>query len=594
MSIVMGIDLGTTVCCCAVYKNGSPIIIPNENGNRTTPSYISFMDDEVEIGENALTKLNNNKYQTFYDVKRFIGKLYSEIENNNYPFKIEKGSNNECLLSIEDKKLLPEQISSILLKKLKKYAEDYLGEIVTKAVITVPAYFSDSQRKSTQNAGKLAGFDVLRIINEPTAAAIAYSLDQKDNKTILIFDYGGGTLDVTVLQIMDGLFEVIATSGDTHLGGIDLDNKIINLCIEEFAKKNKLNLNDLISNKKIITKLKPICERAKIELSNSLSTNITIECLYNEIDLNITLSRARFEILCDEYFKRLLNPIDDVLKYIDKSLINDVVLIGGSTRIPYVRKLLLNYFGDIIRTEIDPDETVAIGAAIQGSILSNSNEKLHQIAIIDVIPLSLGVETKGGIMVKIIKKNSKIPCTKERVFSTYSDNQPDVSINVYEGERDVAKHNLLLGNFILENIPPMLRGEPKIIVKFHIDINGILFVQASEESTRYTKKVDVNQFRFNSLSTDKINEMKEMCKQWLDNDDKLVKQINSEEKYFNYFRSIDQKINDPYLKEKISKEDFISINKIIVESSKIKDDGMFENNKKLINDILEKNTSKTG
>ena len=500
--IDFGIDLGTSCSCSSVFKNGKVEVIPNSSGNRITPSYISFLDDEILIGDSAKNNCSLNSKNTVFDVKRIIGRQYDEntVQNDikHFPFKVSKDEKTEKpIISIffsdgQEKTFYPEQISALLLKKFKQEAEEYLGVEITKAVVTVPAYFNNEQRQATKNAGEIAGLDIIRIINEPTAAALAYGIDINDKKeqNIVVFDLGAGTLDVSILNICDGVFKVISTCGDTHLGGEDFDNRLVVYCASEFAKQNKFTENDIIkllNDKKAFRRLRTVCENVKKSLSSSHSMFIQVDSFYNNIDLNIKMTRDKFEDLCRNIFQRCIPPIDNALKdaKLEKNNINEIVMIGGSTRIPYIRELVKNYFnGKQLLYSVNPDEAVSNGAAIQGAILiGNDNQKINDMVLVDVTPLSLGIELSHGEMSKIIERNTPIPCTFTQLYSTSSDNQRNVKIKIFEGERLLTKDNYLLGTFELAELPPMPRGTIKITVSFDIDNNGILNVSAIEETT---------------------------------------------------------------------------------------------------------------
>lgn len=499
-NIAIGIDLGTTFSCVGVYQNGKVEIISNDQGNRTTASYVSFTENERLIGDPAKNSCSINPFNTVYDVKRILGKDFNDeklqddlkhfsftvINDNNKP-KIQVNYLNEVKL------FTPQEISAMILSKMKSIAEEYLGCSVSNAVITVPAYFNDTQRQATKDAGLIAGLNVLRIINEPTSAAIAYGLDKNVNKTILIVDAGGGTTDISLLTIEDGVIEVKATGGDTHLGGEDIDNKIVNYVIEEFKKKYKIDLSD---NKKAIRRIKTVSERAKRTLSSSVQTTIELDSIYDGIDLNISLSRAKLESLCSDIFNRILNPIDLVIKDADinKSDIEEIILVGGTTRIPKIQELLSNYFnGKELNKSINPDEAVAYGASIQAAILSGvKDDKLDNLILLDVCPLSLGIETAGGVMKVLIPRGTQLPVKKTQIFSTATDNQPAVTIQVFEGERHNTEHNNKLGEFQLKGIPPMPRGVPQIVITYDIDVNGILNVSAVEKSFGTTHNIKIS------------------------------------------------------------------------------------------------------
>lgn len=546
-SYCIGIDLGTTYSCVGIYRNNKVEIIPNELGNNTTPCYITFMEDENIIGEFSKTQIDTHPLNTIYGIKRLMGKKFTDNlvqqDLRHFSFKIIDDGNDRPLIKIDNnnKKLViyPEEFSAMILTKMKKLAENYINDKICNAVITVPAYFNDAQRNATKYAGELAGLNVLRIINEPTAAAIAYGLDKNynnNNKYILVFDLGGGTLDISLLSIEDNIFMVKATCGDTHLGGEDFDNKIIEYCLMEFSKKMKLSINqikELLLNPKIKSKLKKEAEIAKKHLSNTNQVIITIENFYNNTNLVVQLTRTKFEILCENEFKKCLIPIQQVLddSQINKNDIFDIVLIGGSTRIPKIRQILRDYFNKEPKIDINPDEAVAYGATIQCANLNNLNN-LNQIILIDVIPLSLGIETVGGIMTTIIPKNTIIPFEMEKTFSTYSDNQPYITIKVFEGEKVFVKDNNLLGTFDLE-IAPAPRNIPKIVVKFYIDSNGILNVSATDLTTNKQQKITIS----NRLTLDYINKMQYKNNLCNDIDNKIKENIENKYKLEKYLNS---------------------------------------------------------
>ena len=536
---VIGIDLGTTYSCVGIRRNGKTEIISNDQGNRTTPSYVGFNDNERLIGEAAKYQATQNYKNTIFDAKRLIGRKFSDEglqeDLKHFPFKIIGDTNDKPLIEVqymgETKRFSAEEISSMILLKMKQTAEAYLGELVTHAVVTVPAYFNDSQRQATIDAGTIAGLTVIRIINEPTAAAIAYGLDKEGERTVLIYDFGGGTLDVSVLNINDGFFQVIATSGNNRLGGEDIDNRLVSYCLAEFSKKNKLDkqsINELLDNGKIKRRLRTECEKAKRTLTSSQSTVISLDSFFSNYDLNINLSRAKYEELCEDIFNECMKPLDKVLKdsKLDKSKIDDIVLVGGSTRIPKIQQKLEDYFHKKPKSDVNPDEAVAFGAAVQASILSGSDESLSSIMLVDVIPLSLGVETAGGVMTKLINRNTTKPCNKEEVFSTFSDNQPGVTIKVYEGERSLTKDNNLLGVFDLKDLPLMPRGVPRIKIKYDVDANGILNVTACEESTGQTKKIVITNDK-GRMSKEDIEKKLEEAKKYEEEDKKTIDKISA-------------------------------------------------------------------
>ena len=506
--VAIGIDLGTTYSAVGVWQNDRVEIIANSQGNRTTPSFVSFTDTERLIGDSAKNQVSMNPSNTVFDAKRLIGRKFDDKsvteDMKHFTFDVVPDEANKPKIKVshlnEDKLFNPEEISAMILSYLKEAAESYLGETVDSAVITVPAYFNDSQRQATKDAGTIAGLNVLRIINEPTAAAIAYGLDKesKDEKNVLIFDCGGGTHDVSIVSIDDGVFEVKATAGDTHLGGEDFDTLVVEFCVKEFTRKNKIDDRlGFVSNRRALRRLRTACEKAKRTLSSATSASIEVDSLFEGKDFLFTLSRARFEEITSHLIDRCLSPVQKVLKdsKLDKSSIHEVVLVGGTTRIPKIQKLLSDFFnGKELCKSINPDECVAYGAAVQAALLSGDSvksEKLDSILLLDVIPLSLGLETAGGVMTKLVNRNTTIPVKRTQTFSTYSDNQSAVTIQVFEGEREFTKDNNKLGQFELNGIPPAPRGVPQIEVSFDLDANGILSVGAVEKGSGKTHKITI-------------------------------------------------------------------------------------------------------
>ena len=573
MATAIGIDLGTTYSCVGVFQNGTCEIIANGDGERTTPSYVAFTPTENLCGQSAKSQAAMNTGNTIYDAKRLLGRKFSDptvqADLKHYTFKVVPDGDDRPMIQLDDgKTYYPEQISAMVLAEMKKTAESYLGYKVSKAVITVPAYFNDSQRAATKDAARICGLEVLRIINEPTAAAVAYGLDKKSEggeKNVLIFDLGGGTFDVSLLTLDDGLFEVKSTAGDTHLGGEDFDTRLVTHLIDEFKRKEKV---DIRSNPRAVRRLRTACEKAKRTLSSSASANIEIDALFEGKDFYTSITRARFEELCSDLFRGCLEPVEKVLRdaKMDKSSVHEVVLVGGSTRIPKIQKLLSDFFnGKELCKSINQDEAVAYGAAVQAAILSgDKSESISQILLVDVAPLSIGIETAGNVMTVMIPRNTSIPTKKSQTFSTYADNQPAATIRVFEGERSFTRDCNLLGQFELTGIPPAPRGVPQLEVTYDIDANGMLNVSACDKSSGKSEKITIKNDK-GHLTKEQIDNMIKDAERLKEEDERNLKRVEAKNKLESYIYNWRNQLDNKEISAKLGEADIETIKTSIAE-----------------------------
>jgi molecular chaperone DnaK len=586
MGKIIGIDLGTTNSVVAVMEGGQPTVIANQEGNRTTPSVVGFTKGgERLVGQVAKRQAITNPTNTVFSIKRFMGRRYDEVteEMKMVPYTVVRGDGNDVRIDISGKNYSPPEISAMILTKLKEAAESYLGEKVTEAVITVPAYFNDSQRQATKDAGKIAGLDVKRIINEPTAAALAYGLDKKKNETIAVYDFGGGTFDISILEVGDGVVEVKSTNGDTHLGGDNIDQRVMEWLIGEFKKDQGI---DVSKDQMALQRLKEASEKAKMELSTLLETEVNLPFITADQTgpkhLVIKLTRSRFEQMCDDIFRRAVGPCEQALKdaNVTPSQIDEVVLVGGSTRIPKIQEMVKNLFGKEPNKTVNPDEVVAVGAAVQGGVLGG---EVKDVLLLDVTPLSLGIETLGGVFTKLIERNTTIPTRKSEVFSTAADNQTSVEIKTYQGERSMARDNRLLGVFQLVGIPPAPRGIPQVEVTFDIDANGILNVTAKDRATNNEQKITITSS--SGLSKDEVEKMAKDAESHAADDRKSRDQIEARNRADAMVYNVEKTLKEH--RDKIGADDAKNIEDAIEETKK----AMNENDAVKLNQATDKLTT---
>jgi len=585
---VLGIDLGTTNSCCAIMEGGEPIIIANSEGKRTTPSIVAFLTDgERKVGDPAKRQAVTNPTKTISSIKRFMGANYDSIVNelSKVSYSVVKGSGNTPRVKIDDREYSPQEISAIILQKMKQTAEDYVGESITDAVITVPAYFNDSQRQATIEAGQIAGLNVLRIISEPTSSALAYGIDKKGDSKIVVFDCGGGTHDVSILELGGGVFEVLSTDGDTHLGGDDFDQIIIDFLVDEFKKDN--DGLDITKDPMALQRLREGAEKAKVELSSSPQTEINLPYLSADSTgpkhLVKTLTRAKFEQLASDLIKRTIAPCKSALKNAKLKItdIDEIILVGGSTRIPAIQEAVKKFFGKEPSKGVNPDEVVALGAAIQGGVLAGD---VKDVLLLDVTPLSLGIETMGGVLTRLIESNTTIPTKKSQVFSTAVDNQPSVEIHVLQGERPMAKDNRTIGRFHLDGLPPAMRGTPKISVTFDIDANGIINVSAVDEATNKTQSIRIE--ASSGLSQEEIERMKLEAEENAESDKKLKEDVDTLNSADNLIFQTGKSLTD--LEDKISEEQKTTITESIDKLKEAHSSRDIENVKVLSEELSQK------